>query len=130
MSCYFKELPMSFLSRLSQWLPFGDVPEMDVNTVFQHLENKNIQVVDVRSTLEWDKSHIKGAINLPITHFSADLVKQLQLNPDQFTIVICLSAHRSIPAVRKLQQFGFKEVYQLKGGMLSWWKAKLPTLST
>ncbi|MGB6136665.1 MAG: rhodanese-like domain-containing protein [Shewanella sp.] len=121
---------MSFLSRLSQWLPFGDVPEMDVNIVFKHLENNKIQMVDVRSALEWNKSHIKGAINLPITHFSADLVKQLQLNPDQLTIVICLSAHRSIPAVRKLQQFGFKEVYQLKGGMLSWWKAKLPTLST
>ncbi|MDD8059244.1 rhodanese-like domain-containing protein [Shewanella metallivivens] len=121
---------MSFLSRLSQWLPFGDVPEMDVNIVFKHLENNKIQMVDVRSALEWDKSHIKGAINLPITHFSADLVKQLQLNTDHLTIVICLSAHRSIPAVRKLQQFGFKEVYQLKGGMLSWWKAKLPTLST
>ncbi|GGB64378.1 rhodanese-like domain-containing protein [Shewanella inventionis] len=121
---------MSFLSRLSQWLPFGDVPEMDAKSVFQHLEDNNIQIVDVRTALEWDKSHIKGAINLPITHYFADSVKQLQLNKDHLTIVICLSAHRSIPAVRKLKLSGFKEVYQLKGGMLSWWKAKLPTLST
>lgn len=121
---------MSFFSRLSQWLPFGHVPEMDTKTVFQHLEGNKIQIVDVRTTLEWDKSHIKGAINLPITHFSEDSVKQLRLNTDQTIIVICLSAHRSIPAVRKLKQYCFKDVYQLKGGMLSWWKAKLPTLTT
>ncbi|GGP65535.1 rhodanese-like domain-containing protein [Shewanella saliphila] len=121
---------MSFLSRLSQWLPFGHVPEMDTKSVYQHLEDNKIQIVDVRTTLEWEKSHIKGAINLPITHFSADSVEKLRLNADQKVIVICLSAHRSIPAVRKLKHYGVKDVYQLKGGMLSWWKAKLPTLST
>ena len=121
---------MSFLSRLSQWLPFGHVPEMDTKSVYQHLEDNKIQIVDVRTTLEWEKSHIKGAINLPITHFSEDSVKQLRLNTDQTIIVICLTAHRSIPAVRKLKQYGYKDVYQLKGGMLSWWKAKLPTLTS
>lgn len=121
---------MSLISRLSQWLPFGHVPEMDTTAVFQHLENNNIQIVDVRTSLEWGKSHIKGACNLPITHFSRGSVDQLQLNTDQLTIVICLSAHRSIPAVRKLKLLGFNNVYQLKGGMLSWWKAKLPTIST
>ena len=121
---------MSIFSRLSQWLPFGNVPEMDAETVFQRLESKDVQLVDVRTVMEWDKSHIKGAIHLPITHFSVNSVNELTLKKDQTIIVICLSAHRSIPAVRKLKQYGFNDVYQLKGGMLSWWQAKLPTLST
>lgn len=36
-----------------------------------------------------------------------------------------ISAHRSIPAVRKLRARGY-EARQLRGGMLAWWRAGLP----
>ena len=40
-------------------------------------------------------------------------------------IAICLTAHRSIPAVRLLKQRGF-EASHLAGGMLAWRAASLP----
>jgi len=40
-------------------------------------------------------------------------------------VAICLTAHRSIPAVRLLASEGF-EATQLKGGMLAWRAAGLP----
>ncbi|WP_351011854.1 rhodanese-like domain-containing protein [Shewanella sp. S1-58-MNA-CIBAN-0166] len=118
---------MSILKKLCQWLPFGKVPEMSAQEVHKRLQKNDFQIVDVRSKMEWHKSHIEGSKNLPITSLSIDTIKQLELSPEVTTVVICLSAHRSIPGVRKLKQFGFTDVYQLKGGMLSWWKLSLPT---
>jgi rhodanese-related sulfurtransferase len=39
---------------------------------------------------------------------------------------ICLSAHRSIGAVKWLQQQGYTKAKQLQGGMQAWWKQQLP----
>lgn len=118
---------MSILTKMCQWLPFGKVPEMHAQGVYKRLQKNDVQIIDVRSKMEWDRSHIEGSINLPITSLSIDAIKQLELSPEITTVVICLSAHRSIPGVRKLKQFGFSDVYQLEGGMLSWWKLSLPT---
>jgi len=117
---------MSILNNLAQWLPFGKVPEMDAQAVFKRIQKNSIQIIDVRSKMEWDKSHIEGSLNLPITSLSINTIKQLQLSQEITTVVICLSAHRSIPGVRKLKHYGFTDVYQLEGGMLSWWKLALP----
>jgi rhodanese-related sulfurtransferase len=118
---------MSILKLFSLWLPFENVPEMNAKEVYKRLKTNDIQIVDVRSKMEWNKSHIEGSLNLPITSLSIDTIKQLELSRDVTIVVICLSAHRSIPGVRKLNQFGFEDVYQLEGGMLSWWQSKLPT---
>jgi rhodanese-related sulfurtransferase len=56
-----------------------------------------------------------------------DRLASLQLNTEQPIIAICLSAHRSIPAVRLLQARGFENTVQLKGGMLAWWNKHYPT---
>ncbi|MGX9462557.1 rhodanese-like domain-containing protein [Shewanella sp. A14] len=100
---------------------------MNAQVLYERLKAENIQIVDIRSKLEWAKSHIEGSLNIPITTLSMDAVNQNEMSPHITTVVICLSAHRSIPGVRKLKQFGFNDVYQLKGGMLSWWKSALPT---
>lgn len=110
------------------WIPFGKVPEMPADQVERLRQDAatGLQIVDVRTSLEWKASHIPGAISVPITEFNTRL-PGLQLDKARPVLAICLSAHRSIPAVRKLRQQGFKQAYQLQGGMLSWWKAKLPT---
>ena len=118
---------MSMFKKLFKWLPFGRVPEMNATKVYEQLNKGNIQVLDVRTKLEWDTSHIDGSVNLPITQLSTENINSLQLSKTKTTLVICLSAHRSIPGVRKLTELGFDDVYQLKGGMLSWWRSKLPT---
>ena len=100
------------------WLPFGKVPEVTPTQL--NTQKNEFQMIDVRTTAEFHADHIDGATNLPITHFSRKAVQTLKLDPGQPVVAICLSAHRSIPAVRLLRDLGF-EAYQLAGGMKAWW---------
>ncbi len=117
---------MSWLKRFFSWVPFGKVPEIKaekLNSMFQ--DGTRPQILDVRTTLEWRTSHIPGALHVPITDFSSQLAR-LKLDKNRPTIAICLTAHRSIPAVRTLRELGFHNACQLKGGMRAWWQANLP----
>ena len=64
-------------------------------------------------------------INVPIQELRRRL-PALQLDPERPVVAICLSAHRSIPAVRLLQAHGFERAVQLQGGMLAWWREEFP----
>ena len=117
---------MSWIKRFFSWIPFGKVPEIKADKLSRMLQDgTRPQILDVRTELEWRTSHIPGAINTPITHVSAELAK-LQLDKNRPIIAICLSAHRSIPAVRTLREQGYRNACQLHNGMLAWWHAKLP----
>lgn len=110
------------------WLPFGGVPEISAADLNAKLSSGAApQLVDVRSRREWNSSHIAGSVNSPITVFRSDMAS-LKLDPSLPVVAICLSAHRSIPAVRVLRDAGFGDVCQLQGGMRAWWEAGLPTV--
>ena len=121
---------MSVLDQVKRtfwWLPFGHVSEIDADELNARLAgHRPLQIIDVRSGTEWRRSHIPGAVSVPINELKARLAA-LQLDAQQPIITICLSAHRSIPAVRLLKAQGFKNTVQLKGGMLAWWKKNYPT---
>lgn len=109
------------------WLPFGRVPEVKATDLAQSLRTQTApQILDVRTVLEWERSHIEGSINVPLGELKRRLPR-LELDPDRPVIAICLSAHRSIPAVRLLNNNGFKDAKQLAGGMLAWWRGRYPT---
>ena len=109
------------------WLPFGHVPEISADDLNERLNgHRPLKIIDVRSRAEWRRSHIPGAMSVPINELKVRLAS-LQLDAEQPIITICLSAHRSIPAVRLLQAQGFENTVQLKGGMLTWWSKHYPT---
>ena len=102
------------------WLPLGRVRELGANELATRLAaGEPLQVVDVRSRLEYERGHIRGAISIPITELR---YRTGELDPTLPTIAICLTAHRSIPAVRLLAKRGFADVAQLAGGMRAWWQ--------
>jgi rhodanese-related sulfurtransferase len=121
---------MSALDRLKKrfwWLPVGRVPDISATELNMRLAGStSLQIIDVRSGTEWRRSHIPGAVNVPI-HALKHRLAALQLDAQKPIIAICLSAHRSIPAVRLLEEQGFKNAVQLKGGMLAWWNQHYPT---
>jgi len=111
--------------RLPWWLPFGSVPELLAPALSQALgEPAPPQLVDVRTEREFAAGHIEGAISVPVTELAARLPR-LQLDAGRPVVLICLTAHRSIPAVRLLRGHGL-EALQLAGGMLAWRAAGLP----
>ena len=119
---------MSVFDRIRTWAPFGDVPEIGAEELRQALLGAEPPaLVDVRTRVEWEQSHIEGSISVPILRFEERL-DGLGLDAARPVVVLCLSAHRSIPAVRVLRARGFGAAAQLEGGMLAWWKRKYPTV--
>jgi len=92
---------------LPWWFPFGRVAEIGAEKLHAQLRNGEApQLVDVRQPSEFRAGHIPGAINVPIGHF-AERLPELGLNPQRPIVAICLTAHRSIPAVRLLRRLGY-----------------------
>ncbi len=107
------------------WLPFGAVPEIPAPRLAKDLAAiPPPQLVDVRTGTEFRAGRIPGAISVPIISLARAL-PGLALDPSRRVIAICLTAHRSIPAVRLLRQKGF-DAAQLAGGMLAWRVAGFP----
>lgn len=112
------------------WLPFGQVPEISASDLNDSLTGDNPpQIIDVRSATEWRLSHIPGAVNVSVKKLRKN-IESLDLDTERPIVTICLSAHRSIPAVRLLHAKGFPNAVQLQAGMLAWWKRDFPTTGT
>jgi SulP family sulfate permease len=74
-------------------------------------------LVDVRERAEYDLGHLAGAELYPLRHIIEDAEK---LPHDRTIFLICRSGRRSTRAMHWLIDLGFEDVYNLKGGLLSW----------
>ena len=83
------------------------------------------QIVDVRTAREFAQGHIQQALNMDV---SANNFQQLlgKLDKNKAVFVYCLSGSRSSYAMDILSSMGFKEIYNLSGGMMRWRAANLP----
>jgi rhodanese-related sulfurtransferase/rubrerythrin len=71
-------------------------------------------LLDVRQPGEYEDSHLPGAKLMPLPELS-DTYKEL--DPEKPTIVHCAVGGRSRVAAQMLSGWGFKEVYNLAGGI-------------
>jgi thioredoxin 1 len=76
-------------------------------------------IVDVRTPEEFTNGHILNAINININSesFEGEISK---LDKNKPVFVYCLSGSRSSNAARDMRAKGFKEVFELSGGMMRW----------
>jgi rhodanese-related sulfurtransferase len=109
------------------WVPFGQVPEIDARTLATLGDGEAPpQILDVRTRWEWRRSRIPNARRVNLASLRKR-IPELGLDRGRPVVAVCLSAHRSIAAVRVLKSLGFSDTCQLKGGMKAWWRAGLPT---
>ena len=73
-----------------------------------------LTLVDVRSPLEFADTHIKGAVNIPAPELRT---RYNELRPENPAYLICSTGNRSSLAASILKQHGFKDVYNVAGGM-------------
>lgn len=84
-------------------------------------KSPNAQLIDVRTPDEVAAGKIANAIN--IDFYSDDFDKNiLSLEKEKPVFLYCKSGGRSGKTAKKLQQAGFKEIYDLKGGYTNWVK--------
>ncbi len=80
----------------------------------------NLTLVDVRSPKEYQDNHIEGAINIPAPDLRS---RYSELDRDKTTVLICSTGHRSSLGTSILKQNGFKDIYNVSGGMTGYSKA-------
>lgn len=87
-------------------------------------QEKDVIIVDVRSSLEFNEGHIKDAVNIPIGSIdNADDIKELLPNKDAFYVIYCQSGNRSKTVTEMLIDAGYKNTYDF--GSIENWKDTL-----
>ena len=96
--------------------------DIDIDDFRKKMVSEKYVLVDVRTEKEFDDGHIEDALN--IDYFSdtfSDEISNIGLeNP---VLVYCRSGNRSGKSMKIMSDLGFKEVYNLIGGIKGW-KAK------
>jgi len=89
-------------------------------TEFVELMKKTgAQLIDVRTPREFTNGFIEGAKNIDYNGDSFE--KQMKkLDKTKPVLVYCAAGGRSENAAELLQEWGFKEVYDLEGGYNGW----------
>lgn len=82
-------------------------------------------LVDVRTPGEYEyDGHIAGTRLLPLSVLTN---RSQELQKDKTIVCICRSGNRSQTACELLARQGFTNVVNLRGGMIGWQRAGLPT---
>ena len=82
------------------------------------IENKEVQLLDVRTPEEFADGHLKNASN--IDFYNDNFLEQTSgLDRSKPVYLYCRSGGRSGKAAKKLSENGY-QVYDLEGGILAW----------
>jgi len=82
-------------------------------------------IIDVRTPDEYKDGHLSNAVNMNWNDDTfGQQIKSLDKNAPVF--VYCYAGGRSSAAAKELRKQGFKEVYDMQGGMSAWRDAGLP----
>lgn len=76
---------------------------------------KKTVIIDIRTKEEFEEKNMKGSINLDISEI--DKISEMNLDKKTCIIVCCTSGIRSIAAGERLCEMGYKNVYNLVGGI-------------
>ena len=82
-------------------------------------ENINLieyKIIDVRSKNEYRENHLTGSVNIPLSDIKQKIEKIVP-NKNKEIVVYCSSGFRSTSAYKKLRCLGYRNVWNLYGGL-------------
>lgn len=86
----------------------------------EKMHKRKTKVLDVRTPKEFAEGHLPNAVNIDVMD-SASFARQIQLLKKRKNYVVyCRSGKRSLKASAILVQNGFKNIYNMEGGILEW----------
>lgn len=103
--------------------------EFDAQQLQQYLSNINSPplLLDVRQDWEYDICHLAGSLLMPMAKVPALMV---ELDKSRETVVICHHGIRSRMIGAYLEQAGFDNIINLRGGLDAWAKVIDTSMST
>ncbi len=107
---------------------FGyNVKEIDASQLAQWVDDANhkLRVIDVRQAEEIAQGTVPKAEALPL-HLLPTRLREL--GKQEKLVMVCRSGARSAQACMFLQQQGYTNVFNLRGGMVGWLQGGFPAL--
>jgi rhodanese-related sulfurtransferase len=103
----------------------SNIKEVSVSEFAQWLndDSHKLRVIDVRQMQEIAMGTVPTAEALPL-HMLPEQIHAL--SPAEKMVLVCRSGARSAQACMYLQQWGFSNVYNLRGGMIGWIQSGFP----
>lgn len=97
--------------------------EITVDEYKQQFDDDNgHSVIDVREVMEYANGHLPGAVNIPLSEITN---RTDEIPDDKPVILVCNSGNRSGMAASALARAGFENLYNLKGGTITWMRKGL-----
>ena len=118
----FLVLLLAFIGSRAQQ-PGATLPAADFADRVKHLPGA--PVVDVRTPGEFANGHLAAALNYDWNGGNFDN-QVVALDKSKPVFVYCMSGKRSAAAAARMRTLGFREVYDMRGGMIAWRAAGLP----
>jgi rhodanese-related sulfurtransferase len=104
------------------------VTNMNVEDFSKKTAESGVVILDVRTPGEFMTGHIQDAQNIDFEGGSFE--SQIEsLDKNGTYAVYCRSGNRSGQAVKVMQDAGFKNIYNLDGGVIDWANAGLPLVN-
>ena len=93
------------------------------------LFEEGINIIDVRTAGEFSDSRLKNAKNCDIYNnkFKEKLSK---FDKNKKYLIYCQNGFRSRNALKIMKNLGFKETYELRGGITTWINGKKPVITS
>ena len=82
---------------------------------YEDIKKDKYILVDVRSRKEYLEGHLDGAINISLFNLKKEFKNKI--NENDKIVVYCQSGIRSKKALKILEDIGYKNVYNLTGGI-------------
>lgn len=89
--------------------------------------NASWKLLDLRTPEEFAQGYLKSAqmLNFYASDFREHL---LNMDRNQPYIIYCRSGNRSSQALKMMRELGFRNVYEVQGGILAWQSAGYPVV--
>jgi hydroxyacylglutathione hydrolase len=111
---------------MNAWTGQKDVVKSITAEQMAALSQNAMEVLDVRKHGEWNVSHLKEAVFLPLSEFPGNLS---ELNKQQTYIVHCGGGYRSMTAISIMKNHGFQNLMNVYGGFGAMQKAGMEMVS-
>lgn len=96
-----------------------DIQNISVIELKNRKDNDTVQLLDVRTSQEWNEGIIEGALKVDVTADGFETKVDEVLDKSKEVYVYCRSGGRSLVASKLLKEKGYK-VYNVEGGYMAW----------
>ena len=101
----------------SLFTPGANMSPQEARDFMKVRPRESFQLLDVRQPKEYEQGHLAGALLMPVKEVTT---RSSELDRDKPVLVYCHSGVRSKAASQLLLAEGFREVYNMSGGIVAW----------